>query len=117
MSVLGPVRTVKARIQHNCFLCPLPIAPRSRYLTWAWKGGTSVTTMRVHPSCESYAQSHIDGWTNGDGVEENSVETDIGERVAWRGTYNASEADDIVKMWPDLAPLVERASADVRGAK
>lgn len=122
MSVIGPTLTVKARKAHNCFLCPCVIAPGSLYLRWAWEDAGSVSTLRAHPDCHSYAHDNIENYTNGDGVEDDAVAADLRETLSvyrqvdgWPDLagHDTEKAAEIVATWPGLAGLVERIVREI----
>lgn len=120
--ILGSVSTPRARCEHNCFLCSLPIAVGEVHKTWSWKSDGSVSRLRVHVACDDYAQDRIDDWTNGDGCEQNAVETDIHEALlrwapgGWGKVagIDEAEAQRILATWPALGLLVERVTAEIR---
>lgn len=112
-------RRVKARKAHNCFLCSAPIPVGTMHDTWTCIGDGVPRRLRVHDGCKSYAHDCIDGWTNGDGVEDNAVETDVWETIVdrteeWVYVVNEDCVVEILATWPGLAGVVEAVRAGVR---
>jgi hypothetical protein len=74
--------------------------------------------IRTHDACKSYAHDCIDEWTNGDGVEEGAVETDLTDKLT---PFNAdgeivmdeTEAAKILASYPGLARIVAKIRADM----
>lgn len=123
MNVIGPTHSVKARKRHNCFLCPCSIEPGTLYLRWACEDDGRVYTIRVHPDCASYANDNIEAFTDGEGVEDCAVASDLRETLAvyrqvdgWPELTGqlASKAAEIVATWPGLTALVARIVKEVR---
>ena len=118
-TVIGQERVLKPRKEHWCFLCTVPIPKGEAHDRWCWVYDGSISRLRAHDDCKSYAHDCIDGWANGDGVEDNAVETDLWERVThrdqeWRYHINEAEVASILATWPGLAPLIEKVRAEVR---
>lgn len=118
LTIVGQHR-VKARKRHNCFLCTVPILVGTEHDTWTCIGDGRPNRLRVHDDCKSYAHDLIDGWTNGDGVEDNAVETDIWDSIVeqtdeWVYLVNEAKAADILATWPGLAGVVEAVRVGVR---
>ena len=112
-------RRVSARKQHKCFLCTVPILVGTEHGTWTCFSEGVPRRLRVHDDCKSYAHDCIDGWTNGDGVEDNAVETDIWETIVgqteeWVYVVNERCVVEILATWPGLSGVVEAVRADVR---
>ena len=110
---------VKARKQHWCYLCTLPIERGTVYARWACFGDGTAITIRTHPACKNYAERHIDEWGD-EGVDWYAAEADIRERLqAWKPAgvlvgLDAAEAAKIVADFPALARLVELVSREIR---
>lgn len=121
VTVIGQHRVLKSRKVHQCFLCSVSIEKGEAHDSWACVDpGVSISKLRVHDACASYAHDCIEDWTSGDGVEDNAVETDLWERVVWReeGTWtyhvNEKEVGEILRIWPGLAAVMEKVRACVR---
>lgn len=116
---LAAERVLKPRKEHNCFLCTVPIAKGEAHDRWSWISDGSISRLRVHDDCKSYAHDCIDGWTNGDGVDDNAVEADLWERIThrdaqWKYHVDEVEVTKIITTWPGLASVIEKVRAEVR---
>jgi hypothetical protein len=112
MDSASNIRHVKARKEHACFLCPLPIEAGTVYRRWAWFHDGSARTMRVHPACYDYAGEHLAEWS-GDGVEECAVFTHLDEQITeCRPADRAERIAEIRAQWPALSALVDRVVAE-----
>jgi len=52
MSMLGTTETHIARKRHQCWWCGESIRPKSEYVSWAWKDGQRVSTVKTHVECQ-----------------------------------------------------------------
>jgi hypothetical protein len=100
-------RTVKARKQHRCFLCPMPIQKGEHYLRWAYKseGDCAPVTTRAHPACNAYADREINDYTNGNGVAPFAVSEDLREEFDFSSMNECLE--EYLGEHPEMRPLVE----------
>lgn len=113
MVIIGQHR-VKARKQHGCFLCSFPIDKGEVHDIWSCVDpGISIVRIRAHDACKEYAHDCINAWTNGDGVDDNAVETDLCDKLT---PYNHGdpiamderEASRILALYPGLERIVAK---------
>lgn len=114
MVIIGQNR-VKARKSHGCFLCSFPIDKGEAHDVWSCVDPRiSIVRIRVHDACKEYAHDCIDEWTNGDGVEDNAVETDLRNELTSyspNDPMDEREASRILALYPGLERIVAKIRA------
>ncbi len=119
MSDTTTPKRVKARKDHNCFLCSVPIERGTTHDRWTWFGNGRPSEMRAHDACRDYAHDRIEGWTNGDGVEQCAVESDLWYALVtqdeeFRHAIDETAAAKVLIDFPGLAPQVARVRAEAQ---
>lgn len=101
----------KARKEHECWLCTVPIQKGTHYARWGWHGDGSVQTMRAHIVCDKYAKDNLEEYTD-EGVGYDAVEEHVRDTTACdNGIFFDDEAEKITAKYPDIAPLVAKIRA------
>lgn len=108
-----------ARKPHVCFLCSLPILPKTKYQTWGHADNGSFYRLKVHNGCESYASTELrDAWAYGDGLDSGAVESDIRDRLLlWRGDevvgLDRTVEASLREKCPEVSTLIDLIVTDI----